>query len=154
MDSRLDAIDLAILNALQADGRMSNSSLAEAVRLSPTATLRRVRKLEELGVIQRYTAIVNANMVGCGTSIFVDVTLDDQREKTLRAFEEAAFDCANILACHLVVGQADYVLHVIADGVADYERVHKELATLPGVARIRSSVALRTVYRRTHLPIA
>jgi len=146
----LDTADRAIVNQLQAEGRMTNSELADRVNLSPSACLRRVRRLEEVGVIDGYVMLVNARAIGRGTDVFVEISLTTQQEDQLEEFESAVGECPEVMSCHLMAGGFDYLLHVVAADVADYERVHKtHLARLPGVDRIRSSFALRTVCKKT-----
>ena len=145
----IDAIDRKILNLLQSDGRMSNADLAERIHLSPSACLRRVRRLEDDGVIEGYVMLVAQAAIGKPASIFVEITLSGQNEETLEAFESAVVTCPDIMECHLMSGDADYLLRVLAADAADYERVHKILARLPGLARARSSFVLRTVSKKT-----
>ncbi len=146
----LDAIDRAILQNLQRDGRLSNADLAESINLSPSATLRRVRMLEEAGVIEGYAMLVNQKAIGKPTNIFVEVSLESQSEANLNAFEKAVDHCPEVMECYLMSGDSDYVLRVVVSDTADYERVHKEyLSRLPNVSRIRSNFALRTVCKKT-----
>ncbi len=146
----LDAIDRTILTLLQQDGRLSNADLAERVNLSPSATLRRVRMLEESGVIEGYAMLVNQKTIGKPTNIFVEVALNSQSEVNLNAFENAVAACPEVMECYLMSGDSDYMLRVVVSDTADYERVHKEyLSRLPNVSRIRSNFALRTVCKKT-----
>ena len=146
----LDGTDHRILTALQGDGRMANSELAERIHLSESACLRRVRRLEADGVIAGYVMLVDQATIGRPDNVFVEITLNSQSEDSLDAFEAAVRDCPEIMACYLMSGDADYLLHVVVADTADYERIHRtELARLPAVARIRSSFALRTVSKKT-----
>jgi len=145
----MDAIDRKIANLLQTDGRMTNADLAESIHLSPSACLRRVRRLEEEGVIEGYAMLVNQAAVGKPASIFVEVTLSSQNEQTLDSFEAAVVECPDIMECYLMSGDADYLLRVVAGDATDYERVHKIVARLPGLARARSRFVLRTVSKKT-----
>ena len=150
----LNAIDRSLLALLQEDGRVPNVDLAEAVHLSPSACLRRVRRLEEAGLIARYVALVDPAAVGLGTDVFVEITLTGQDEPTLDAFERAVSDRPEILSCHLMAGDFDYLVHVVVRDVADYEVLHRtHLAQLPGVARMVSSFALRPICDRTAYPL-
>lgn len=150
----LDRFDRAILQALQLDGRISNSALAERVSLSESACLRRVRALEESGLIEGYTARINQQRAGCPVNVFVNITLDRQDEVDLRKFEEAVRKMPEVMECYLMTGDYDYTLRVVVADTADYERIHsKHLTRLPGVARIHSSFALRTVQKSKELPI-
>ncbi|MFT7601868.1 MAG: Lrp/AsnC family leucine-responsive transcriptional regulator [Acidimicrobiales bacterium] len=147
-----DGTDHAILTILQADGRVTNAELADRVGLSPSACLRRVRVLEESGVIASYAALVDPTAIGRPTSVFVEISLASQEEGVLDRFEEAVVTNPAVMSCHLMAGDADYLVHVMCADVNDYERLHRtHLAQLPGVARIRSSFALRTVVDRTAL---
>lgn len=146
----LDALDRTILKELQRDGRLSNAELAAKIGLSASATLRRTRALERRGVIEGYIALVDRGAIGRGTTVFVEITLDNQTESKLDGFEAAITNCPEVVACHLMAGDADYLVQVACADVEDYERVHRDwLSTLPGVARIRSSFALRAVGPRT-----
>ncbi|MDJ0954158.1 MAG: Lrp/AsnC family transcriptional regulator [Acidimicrobiia bacterium] len=146
MSYRLDRTDRAILAALSNDGRISNVALAEAVHLSPSACLRRVRRLEEHGVIDRYAAVIDPAKIGKATSVFVDISLSSQREDLLDSFEAAVKEVPGVMSCHLMAGDADYVVQILCADVEDYERIHRTyLSRLPGVTRLRSSFALRTV---------
>ena len=150
MPELLDAVDRAILGLLQEDGRIANVDLAEAVHLSPSACLRRVRRLEESGRIDRYVALVDPAAVGLGSDVFVEITLTGQDEATLEGFEVAVSERPEIMSCHLMAGQFDYLVHVVVRDVADYEVLHRtHLAQLPGVARMVSSFALRPICNRT-----
>ena len=152
--NNLDHVDRAILRLLQEDGRMANVDLAEAVHLSPSACLRRVRRLEEGGSIDRYVALVNPSAVGLGTDVFVEITLSGQDEGTLEEFERAVSERPEIMSCHLMAGGFDYLVHVVVRDVADYEVLHRtHLAQLPGVARMVSSFALRPICDRTAVPL-
>ena len=151
----LDAVDRAILGLLQEDGRIANVDLAEAVHLSPSACLRRVRRLEESGRIDRYVALLDPSAVGLGTNVFVEITLTGQDETTLEAFERAVSERPEIMSCHLMAGQFDYLVHVVVRDVADYEVLHRtHLAQLPGAVRMVSSFALRPICDRTAYPIS
>ncbi len=150
MSGLLDATNRAILNLLQEDGRISNSALAARVHLSPSACLRRVRRLEESGVIDRYVALLDPAAIGRGTDVFVELTLESQAEEVLDAFESVVADAPEVMSCHLMAGTADYLVHVVVDDVADYERLHRtHLAKLPGVSTVHSSFAIRAVHSGT-----
>jgi len=152
--SSLDAVDRAILSLLQDNGRLANVDLADAVNLSPSACLRRVRRLEEEGFINQYVALIDPSKVGMGTNVFVEITLSSQAEDALDAFEAAVTARPEIMSCHLMAGDFDYLLRVVIDDVADYEALHRtHLAQLPGVARLVSSFALRPVCDRTAYPL-
>ncbi len=146
----LDAIDRHILNLLQVDARLPNVDVADRVGLSPSACLRRVRRLESSGVIAGFVVLVDPAKIGRSVDVFVEISLDSQAEDKLDAFEEAVADCPEVMSCHLMAGEYDYILHLSVADTVDYERIHKQyLARLPGVARIRSNFAIRTVYDTT-----
>ena len=146
----LDPTDRKILRLLQADGRISNADLAEAIHLSPSSCLRRVRRLESSGVIDRYAMLVNPAAIGKTTSIFIEISLGSQSQEVLDAFEAAVADSSEIMECYLMAGQSDYLLRVEVADMADYERIHKsQLSRLPGVTGIRSNFAIRMVCKKS-----
>ncbi|MCP2677921.1 Lrp/AsnC family transcriptional regulator [Maricaulaceae bacterium NA33B04] len=150
----LDPIDRAILRELQADGRLANAELAERVGLSASACHRRVRALEASGVIRGYAALLDPDAVERGLTVIVLATLENQRRDTLEAFEQAVADIAEAMECRLTTGAEDYILRLQVRDARDYERLHREqLSGLPGVARLISNIAMRTVFARTALPI-
>lgn len=149
----MDKIDRAILTALQRDGRISNVHLAEQVGLSESACLRRVRLLEQTGVIDRYVTLINQAATGKPNNIFVRVTLDGQQREKLAHFETAVRQVPEVMDCYLISGDFDYLLRVIARDNADYVRLHNELTGLSGVLRVQSSFALRSVINKTELPL-
>lgn len=144
-----DRLDLALLRELARDGRATHAELSLRVGLSPTACARRVRALEEAGLIRGYAAALDLRGLGLGTTVLVRITLDSQSEEALERFEAAVRDCPSVVRCFLMSGSDDYLVTVLARDIADFERVHKtELSRLPRVARIRSSFALREVVNR------
>ena len=146
----LDTTDTAILEALQRDGRMTNVELADLVHLSASATLRRVRRLEESGIISCYVAVLDKAALGIPTSVHVEISLISQQEDLLDEFEAAVRQIPEVMSCYLMAGAADYLVHVVCADVADYERIHRsQIAQLPGVSRLRSNFAIRTVTERT-----
>lgn len=151
---KLDRTDHSILAELQREGRLSNRDLAERVHLSESACLRRVRALEEAGVIDRYTAVINQSKVGLPGNVFVSITLNRQEQADLAAFEEAVKRVPEVMECYLMTGQQDYLLRVVVSDPSDFERLHSQhLTRLPGVARVQSSFALRTVRKSAELPL-
>lgn len=150
----LDSFDQKLLRLLQKRGRASYVDMAEAVNLSESACLRRVRALEEAGVISRYAAVIDERAVGLPLSVFVTVTLSSQAESALTAFETAIVGVPEVVECYLMTGGSDYLLRLVVRDVDDLERVHaKALTTIPGVTRVSSSVAMRTVVKRGALPV-
>jgi DNA-binding Lrp family transcriptional regulator len=148
----LDAIDLAILRELQADGRLSNIDLAQRVHLSPSACLRRVKLLEGAGVIAQYVALLNPKAVGCPGTSFTIVNLESLNAAVVSAFEQAVRDEPEILDCYYVAGSNDYLLRFAYRDADDLERFHSHvLMRLPGVQRSNSMLVLRTVKKTTQL---
>jgi Lrp/AsnC family leucine-responsive transcriptional regulator len=151
---KLDRYDLALLQELQSEARITNSALAERVSLSESACLRRVRNLERSGLIQGYAAVVDQHKAGYPVDVFVNITLDRQQQADLAAFEEAVRKVPEVMECYLMSGEYDYLLRVVVSDNADFERIHaRHLTRLPGVARVHSSFALRTVQKASALPI-
>ncbi len=151
---KLDRIDRKILSLLQQDSRQPNNELAERVGLSPSPCLRRVKALEDSGVITRYVALVDPAAVDLPVNIFISVSLERQVEERIDAFESAVMNLPEVLECYLMTGDADYLLRVVVPDLASYERFLKEhLTRIPGVANIRSSFALKQVRYRTALPL-
>lgn len=147
---RLDKTDRAILNELQKNGRVTNAELAATVGLSASAALRRTRALEEAKVIQGYVAVVDRKAIGRDTTVFVEVSVNTQSDAQLDEFEAAIVGCPEVISCHLMAGDSDYLLQVACADVGDYERVHRDwISKMPGVSRIRSSFALRAVCDQT-----
>ena len=150
----LDRFDKLILGQLQKDGRISNVQLAGVVHLSESACLRRVRALEESGMIDRYVALVSQPKVGLPGSVFVHIGLHREEESELAAFEDAVKVIPEVMECYLMTGEFDYLLRVVVSDMADFERLHRDsLTRLPGVARVNSSVTIRTVQKKTELPL-
>lgn len=150
----LDDKDLRILAALQISGRMSNAELSDLAHLSPSACHRRVARMEAGGVIRDYVALLDPRAVDRKTTVFVEVTLSGQADEVLAAFEKAVQTVPEVLECHLMAGKADYLLKVVAQDTEAFAALHRSrLATLPGVAQIQSSFALRTVFKTTALPL-
>ena len=150
----LDSIDRRILEVLQEDARISNTDLASRVGLSPSPCLRRVRDLEEHGVVRRYVALLDPAAVGLGVSVFVQVRLERQAEKGLETFEERILQRPEVLECYLMTGDADYLLRVVVPDVAAFEQfLLRHLTRIPGVASVKSSFALKQVKYRTSLPV-
>lgn len=152
--SVLDAIDRRILRSLQENARISNVELAREVGLSPSPCLRRVRDLEESGIIRRYVALLDPAALGLPVSVFVQVSLERQIEDALETFEAAVLARPEVMECYLMTGDADYLLRVVVPDLTAYERfLMDSLTRVPGVSSIRSSFALKQVKYRTALPI-
>ncbi|MCI1192066.1 Lrp/AsnC family transcriptional regulator [Calidifontimicrobium sp. SYSU G02091] len=152
--AQLDAIDRAILRELQDDGRLTNVELAQRVHLSPSACLRRVKQLEDAGVIARYVALLNPKAVGQHGTSFTIINLESMNTPLLEAFEQAVRDEPQVLDCYYVAGSNDYLIRFAYRDAEDLERFHTQvLMRLPGVARSNSMLVLRTVKRTTALPV-
>ncbi len=149
----LDVIDCSILNKLQKNGRLSNVQLAEEVGLSESASLRRVKILEENGIIDRYVMLIDQSSIGKPDNVFVRVSLDGQQSEKLAAFEAEISKVSEVMECYLMSGDFDYLLRVITRDNSDYVRIHNKLTSLPGVMRVQSSFALRTVLGKTEMPL-
>ncbi|MDG2242809.1 MAG: Lrp/AsnC family transcriptional regulator [Rhodospirillaceae bacterium] len=150
----LDEIDLRLLNHMQADARLTNVELAERIGLSPSPCLRRLRKLENDGVIQGYMTFVDQTKVGLPVSVFVSVALKEQSETALEEFEAAVTALPEVMECYLMTGTSDYHMRVVTRDLADYERFLKNhLTRIPAIASIQSSFALKQVTYRTALPL-
>lgn len=152
---KFDEIDIKILGKLQSNARISNVDLADAVGLSPSPCLRRVRRLEERNVISRYATLVEPNSVGLSVNVFVRVSLERQVDEYLERFESAVREWPEVMECYLMTGDADYHLRVVVSNLEAYETFLKErLTRVAGVSNIRSSFALKRVSYRTELPLA
>jgi Lrp/AsnC family leucine-responsive transcriptional regulator len=153
-DVQLDSMDRAILAELQQQGRLSNLELAQRVHLSPSACLRRVKALEDHGVIAQYVALLNPKAVGKHGISFTIVNLESMNTPLLEAFENAVRSHPEILDCYYVAGANDYLIRFAYRDAEDLERFHSEvLMHLPGVARSNSMLVLRTVKKTTALPL-
>ncbi|TDM06571.1 MAG: AsnC family transcriptional regulator [Ideonella sp. MAG2] len=151
---QLDAIDRLILSELQVDGKLSNVELAARVHLSPSACLRRVKRLEEEGVIAHYAALLNPKAVGQHGTSFTIINLETMSTALLEAFEQAIRNEPQILDCYYVAGANDYLIRFSYRDAEDLERFHTEvLMRLPGVERSNSMLVLRTVKKTTALPL-
>jgi len=140
----MDAIDKKILRALSRQGRLTNAELAEEVGLSASPCWTRVRRLEQAGVIKGYAAVLDQASLGLPDTVFIEVMMERHDETQLRRFEEAVQDIPEILECHLVTGEYDYVIKAAVGGTAGYERLLRDrLYRLPGVRHTRTSFALR-----------
>ena len=150
----LDSIDRAILTELQREGRLSNLELSQRVHLSPSACLRRVKTLEDNGVIAQYVALVNPRSVGKHGVSFTIINLESMNTGQLEVFEQAVRDQPEVLDCFYVAGSNDYLIRFTYRDAEDLERIHSDvLMRLPGVARSNSLLVLRTVKRTTALTV-
>ena len=150
----IDNRDRIILHAIQQNGRISNADLAERISLSESASLRRLKRLEDAGLIRDYVGLVDQSLAGYPDNVFVQITLASQQREDLAAFEQAIVELPEVMECYLMSGEADYLVRVIVRDARDYERIHSHyLTALPGVDRVHSGFALRTVVKRTELPV-
>lgn len=146
MSESLDRLDRKILAALSRDCRASIADIGTRVGLSTSACHRRIKLLEEAGVITGYVATLDPGALGRGMEAFVEISLAEQSDAVLTAFERAIENTPEILECHLMSGRADYLLRLAVADPADYERIHRRtLSSLPGVSRIYSSFSLKTI---------
>ncbi len=142
----MDRIDRKILELLAADSRLTGEQLGERVGLSPSAAHRRVKALEESGAILGYRARLSKAARGNPSTVFVQVTLTDQRQATMLAFEAALKSTPPVVEAYLMSGQSDYLVKVLVRDDDSYERIHREiLSTLPGVHRLVSQFTIRTL---------
>ncbi len=154
MPIELDRIDLRILAALQSNGRLQNIDLANKVGLSPSPCLRRVKNLENNGVIEAYTALLNKSMVGFSLTIFARVSLTNQTKVSVDGFEKAIQLRAEILDCYLITGEYDYLLRIVAQSLESYhEFLEKHLTQIPNVQNFITEIPLKQVKATQALPI-
>jgi len=150
---KLDRKDLQILYELQLDARLSNQDLARRVNLSPSPCLRRVRRLEESGMIRGYTAIVDQPRFGLPITVFIRIALERHDTATVTEFERRVRDIEEIMDCFLMTGQRDYLMRVVAASLAGYERFIRDVIhTIPGIASIDTSFAFGVVKRGQIFP--
>jgi DNA-binding Lrp family transcriptional regulator len=153
-DAKLDQTDRRILSALAEDGRASLRDLSERIGLSQTPLLRRVRRLEDQGVIAGYGARLDERRLGLAMSIYVAVTLTTQSEEAIAIFEREIAKAPEVMSCFLMTGGSDYMLRVVVPTLDAYEGfLTRRLTRIPGVAHIQSSFALRAVIQRTAPPL-
>jgi Lrp/AsnC family transcriptional regulator, leucine-responsive regulatory protein len=151
----LDAIDCRIVAALQADGRLSNTDLAERVGLSASPCLRRVKRLERDGYIDAYRAVLQRERIGLGFSVFVGVKIEGHANDQALTFEKAVLAMPEVVAFHLVSGEVDYFLEVVLPDLEHYRQfLITKLLELPIVREVRSNIAIQTLKAGGHLPLA
>ena len=147
--AQLDVFDHKILVELERNGALTAAALSERIGLSPSACHRRVKAMEAAAVIEGYAVILSEKALGRSATVFVAVTLDNQKSETMAAFEDAVARCREVQDCHLMTGESDYLLRIVLADDDRYERVHQEtLSRLPGVRRLVSNFTIRTVFRR------
>lgn len=151
---QIDDTDARLLRLVQRDAKLTSAQLSERLNLSPSACHRRLQRLERSGIIAATVALLDPRAVNRPTTVFVEISLSSQADDVLDAFEAAVARIPDVLECHLMTGAYDYLLKVVArdsEAFADIHRRH--LARLPGVAKLQSSFALKTVFRTTALPV-
>ncbi|UYF99915.1 Lrp/AsnC family transcriptional regulator [Halomonas sp. GD1P12] len=152
--SQIDKVDAKIIGHLQADGRLSNSKLAERLSISEATCWRRHKRLEESGVIEGYQANLNRRAIGGSVLAFVQITCTQHDEAATAEFERLIQQSSRVLACHNTTGEADFLLQVVARDLDDYSHfVERVLRQLPGVSSIRSNLSLREVKVTNQLPV-
>ncbi|WP_273727773.1 Lrp/AsnC family transcriptional regulator [Brucella gallinifaecis] len=151
---KLDDIDRRILRVLQRNGRIANNDLAREVGLSPSPCLRRVRLLEEAGVIDRYVAVLNPAKIGKGLTFFVRIRLDQQDEETLQTFAKAILNLPQVVECYFMLGDFDAMIRVVAADIEDYRRFQSEhLSRIKGVQSLKTDVPSQTVKQVSEIPV-
>ena len=154
MPYSFDRTDRQILQVIQEDARISNTELADRIGLSPSPCWRRVRTLEDNGVIERYVTLVNAKAVGLPITVFATVALEKQVESALESFEKVVMERPEVMECNLMTGEFDYLLRVVVPDLAAYERfLMDHLTRIKGIASIKSSFSLKQVSYKTALPL-
>jgi Lrp/AsnC family leucine-responsive transcriptional regulator len=150
----LDAVDLRILDELQRDGRMTNHELASRVGVSPSPCLRRVRALEQAGVIAGYVGLIEPRAVGLEVQAFIRIRLQQQDDRHLGKFEEAVAGFEEVMECHLVTGDADYEVRLLVRSLDDFEDfLRTKLTRIDGIAEVTTSFALRPIVCRRRVPV-
>ena len=151
---KLDKIDRKILRDLQDNGRITSVELAKNAGISAPPCLRRVRALEEAGYIKGYHAELNSQMMGYGVTVFAQVGLSSQSEQDLRTFEELLLQWPEVRECHMLAGETDFVLKVVAADWDEYQKfLTGKLTSAPGVAQVRSSLAIRVSKYAPGVPV-
>lgn len=152
--AELTEVDLRILEALQADGRLTNVELAERVGLSPSPCLRRVKALEARGLLKGYVALLDRRAIGLGVMAFVEVQVERNSETAAEAFTGALERESAVVACYAMTGPYDYLLQVVTPTLDDYAQfAMQRLLKIPGVKDVRSSFALESAKESTALPL-
>ena len=150
----LDPIDCRIVAALQADGRVSNVDLADKVGLSPSPCLRRVKRLEREGYIEAYRAALRRDRMGLSFSVFVGVKIEGHANERALVFERAVISMTEVLACHLISGEVDYLLEVVVPDLESYQQfLVGKLLNLSMVREVRSNIAIQTLKVGAPLPL-
>ncbi|WCM91291.1 Lrp/AsnC family transcriptional regulator [Acidovorax sp. NCPPB 2350] len=150
----LDALDRRILRALQRNGRLQNVDLAREVGLSPSPCLRRVKLLEEAGVIQRYVAVLDPGRIGQGLTVFARIWLKGQDAATVDGFTAAVRDLPQVVECHLMAGDCDFLLRIVAADLDAYRQFQiSHLTRIPGVQSVKTEIPMQRVKSTSELPV-
>ena len=150
----IDGFDRAILVALQAEGRLSNVELAERIGLSPSPCLRRVKRLEREGYVEGYRAMLGRGRVGLGLTVFVGIKMEAHADERAAAMEDAIVAMPEVVACHMVSGEADYLIEVVVPDLEHYQRfLLGKLLQMPIIKEVRSTIALQTLKTAAPLPL-
>lgn len=156
MTPQLDRYDRQILHVLQKNGRISNQELAEAINLSPSPTLRRVKMLEENGLIDGYVALINARKMGLSLMAIIGISMDKHTPERFAIFESTLAEYPEVLECHLITGQtADYQLKVVVEDMDGYQQfLLNKLTRIEGVSGVHTSFVLKSPINTTALPVS
>lgn len=149
----MDRIDRHILSLLQKDARQSTADIADKVGLSASPCARRIKKLEEDGVIAGYQAKLNKKAVGVGMTVFVEVSLNNHQAGSIDAFEQAVLEMEEVISCHVVSGAYDYLLEVVSQDLTGYESFTRKVQRLDNVKDIHTHLAIRQVKESSELPV-
>jgi Lrp/AsnC family transcriptional regulator len=155
MPGRLDTVDIAILDLLQRDASASVAEIADKVGLSQSPCWRRIQRLEKAGYVRERVAVLDRRKLGLNLEVFAQVRFTRELPDTLAQFEQAIRSAPEVVECHMLMGDVDFLLRIVTQDVESYERfLRNTLAVLPGVRDIRSSIALSTVKSGQVLPLA
>lgn len=151
---KLDNTNRQILEVLQKDGSTTNTELARQVGLAPASTLERVKKLEKGGIITKYVALVDAEKVGKQIIAYVEITMGNHSAAAITEFEESIKDIPEILECHHVAGDKDFILKIVTEDMKSYERLALEkIAVIPNLGRVSTMFVLSTIKQKTGIPV-
>lgn len=151
---KLDEIDRQILQILQEDGRITNAQLSKDIGLSPAPTLERVKKLEQAGIIESYHAVVNKEKVGLGVMTFVQVSLISHKKSVIERFVEKINKIDSIIECYYMTGAADFLLKIVAEDIAAYQKLMLEqVSEIEEIEHMQSMVVLSVFKQKRALPI-
>ena len=151
---KLDTVDLKILTVVQKEGRIANFKLARKIGLSPAATRTRVKKLEQEGYIKKFVAIVDQTLLGLPVTAFVSVILESHKRETSRDFANAVQKMPEVLECHHIAGEEDFLLKVVAANPADYEKfVLEKLTRVGGIEKVKTTFVLSSAKLETAIPV-